>query len=118
MAYSPKVPEEVTKFSCPYLNSEVELTREREQHIAENHPDLLPEHRSGIAETLADPDEVRRSLQVSSALLFSKRYEATLAGKSVVVVVMTGAQGNHRNWIITAYLTRRLVAGETEWKKN
>ncbi len=106
------------KFSCPYLKTEVELTPEREQHITENHPDLLPEHRFGISETLADPDEIRRSLQVSSALLFSKRYEGPLDGKNIVVVVMTGPEANHRNWIVTAYITRKLIAGETEWKRS
>ena len=45
-------------FACPYLGGEVQLTEEREKHIAENHPDLLPEHRDKIAGTLADPDEV------------------------------------------------------------
>ena len=39
----------------------MELTSERERHIAENHPELLPAYRFGIAETLAEPDEVRRS---------------------------------------------------------
>jgi hypothetical protein len=43
-------------FPCPYLQSEVELTEERERHIVERHPDLLPEHRVCIADTLADPD--------------------------------------------------------------
>jgi len=112
------MPGEATRFSCPYLNSEVELTAEREQHIAENHPDLLPEHRSRIAETLLDPDEIRRSLQLSTALLFSKRYEGALDGKNIVVVVMTGANANDRHWIMTAYLTRKLAGGETQWKKN
>ena len=31
-------------FSCPYLEGEVELTDEREKHITETHPDLLPEY--------------------------------------------------------------------------
>lgn len=35
-------------FSCPYLQGEVELTDERETHIAEQHPDLLPEHRDRL----------------------------------------------------------------------
>lgn len=77
-----EMPEDVTKFPCPYLKGEVELTSEREKHIAENHPGLLPEHRGGVAETLADPDEVRRSSQLSRALLFSKRYEGILGGKA------------------------------------
>jgi len=94
------------------------MTLEREQHIAENHPDLLPDHRSGIAETLADPDQIRRSLQLSSALLFSKQFVGALGGKDIVVVVMTGGEAKRRNWIITAYTTRKLIAGETEWKKG
>ena len=110
--------EEMTSLSCPYLKSEVELTVEREQHIAKNHPELVPEHRSGIPETLVDPDEVRRSLQLPSALLFSKRYEDVLDGKSIVVVVMTGGEGKRRNWVIPAYLTRKLIAGEIEWKRS
>jgi hypothetical protein len=48
------------RFSCPYLKGEVELTRERERHIAERHPDLLPEHRDRLATTLAGPDTIRQ----------------------------------------------------------
>jgi hypothetical protein len=40
-------------YPCPYLKGEAELTEERERHIAERHPDLLPEHRGRIAKTLA-----------------------------------------------------------------
>ena len=107
------------KFSCPYLNTEVELTAQREQHIAENHPELLPEHRSSISEALADPDEIRRSMHSSNALLFSKRFrEGALDGKYIVVVVMTDDLPDRRNWIATAYIARKLVAGETEWKRG
>jgi len=49
----------VTRFPCPYLGADVELSEARERHIAERHPDLLPEHRDRIATTLADPDTVR-----------------------------------------------------------
>ena len=56
-------------FPCPYLKGEVELTEERERYIAKRHPDLLPEHRKRIAETLADPDQVRRSVRFSRARL-------------------------------------------------
>lgn len=44
------------KFACPYLTSEVELTEERERHIAERHPELLPEYRNRIGETLVAPE--------------------------------------------------------------
>jgi hypothetical protein len=40
-------------YPCPYLKGEVELTTEREEHIRERHPDLLPKHRDRIGETLA-----------------------------------------------------------------
>ena len=36
----------MASFPCPYLGGDVELTDERERHIAERHPDLLPEHRA------------------------------------------------------------------------
>jgi len=55
----------MARFSCPYLKGEVELTPEREEHIGERHPDLLREHRQRIAETLADPDQVRRSARLT-----------------------------------------------------
>ena len=47
-------------FQCPYLNGEVELTDEREEHIAQAHPDLLPEYLPQVKQTLEDPDQVRR----------------------------------------------------------
>lgn len=48
-------------FPCPYLDGEVELSDEREAHIAETHPDLLPEYLRQLEQTLLNPDEVRRS---------------------------------------------------------
>jgi hypothetical protein len=58
----------MTRYPCPYLNGEVELTVERERHIAERHPDLLPEHRDRVGETLAEPDQVRSSVLQSTAI--------------------------------------------------
>ena len=49
------------RFSCPYLAGEVELTEEREKHIGDRHPELLPEFRDRIRVALAEPHEVRRS---------------------------------------------------------
>ena len=102
---------------CPYLQSEVELSDEREQHIAERHPDLLPEHRDLIAATLADPDQIRRSKRFGSARLFSKWYADLKGGKHVVVVVVSAGEGS-RHWVITAYIARNLAAGEIEWAQS
>ncbi len=106
----------MTRFPCPYLKGEVELSEEREAHIAERHPDLLPEHRARIGETLADPDQVRRSSRFGNARLFSRWYPAARGGKHVVVVTVSEAQGGH--WIVTSYLARKLAEGEVEWKRN
>ncbi|MEK6709054.1 MAG: hypothetical protein AABZ64_00595, partial [Nitrospinota bacterium] len=79
----------MSRFPCPYLEGEVELTAERERHIAQRHPDLLPEHGRRIAETLADPDQVRRSVRFGSAKLFSRWYTDLRGGKHVVAVVVS-----------------------------
>ncbi len=107
----------MSRFVCPHIGVEVELTAERERHIAERHPDLLPEHRHRIAETLADPDEVRRSSRFGSARMFSRWYTDLRGGKHVVVVVVSENDPSERHWVITAYIARRLVTGEVEWKR-
>ena len=48
------------RFPCPHLHGLVELSEERERHILERHPELLPQARHRIAQTLADPESVRR----------------------------------------------------------
>ena len=81
----------MSRFPCPHLAGEVDLTEERERHIAERHPDLLPEHRHRIAETLADPDQIRKSIRFGSARLFARWYTDLRQGKHVVVVVLANA---------------------------
>jgi hypothetical protein len=71
------------RFSCPYLQGVVELSKDRERHIRERHPDLLPQCRDCIAETLLDPDEVRRSRRSADARLFSRWFD-TIRGASTL----------------------------------
>ena len=108
----------MTSFPCSYLGGEVELSDERERHIAEHHPDLLPENRDRIRDTLADPDQVRRSKRFGNARLFAKWYDDFLKGKHVVVVVVSEGRPKERNWIVTAYITTKIAGGEIEWKRN
>jgi len=103
-------------FQCPYLKGEVELSDERESHIAITHPDLLPQYLNQIEQTLAEPDEVRRSTRMNAARLFSRWFTDVREGKYVVVVVVSEIAPATRNWIITAYMARRLARGEIEWK--
>jgi hypothetical protein len=106
-------------FPCPYLKGEVELTEEREHHIADTHPDLLTEHIGCIADTLADPDQIRRSSRFANAKMFSRWFEGLRDGKYLVVAVVSDSSPSERHWIITAYIARRLASsGEIEWTKS
>lgn len=107
----------ISKFICPYLNAEVELGAERELHIAQRHPDLLPMHRNRIADTLAQPDEVRLSSRVANTRMFSRYFDDVLKGKHVVVVVVSEVAAS-RHWIATAYIARRLSGGVVEWTRD
>jgi hypothetical protein len=107
----------LASFSCPYLKGNVEFSAERELHITENHPDLLPEHRDLIASTLAEPDQVRSSKRFGSARLFSRWYPDLKGGKHVVVVVVDELTAG-RFWIITAYMARKLTGGTIEWQRS
>ena len=108
----------MTRYPCPYLRGEVELTEERERHIAERHPDLFPHYRDRIAETVGNPDQVRRSLRFGSAKLFSRWYADIRQGKHVVVVVVSELDPMERHWIITAYMAREIAEGDVEWKRD
>ena len=108
----------MTRFFCPYLKGEVELTPEREKHIAERHPDLFPEHQDCISATLGDPDLVRRSARLDNARLFSRWFETVRGGKHVVVVILSSKGTSPEHFIITAYMTRRLAQGATEWQRS
>jgi hypothetical protein len=108
----------MVRFPCPYLKAQIELTEEREHHIAERHPDLLPKHRGKLAETLASPDQVRRGRRFGNVRLFSRWYTDEKRGKYLVVVVVSEPDATKRNWIITAYLTRKLAEGEVEWMRS
>jgi hypothetical protein len=81
-------------------------------------PDILPEYLPQIEQTLADPDEVRRSVRMSGARMFYRWFEDVRHGKYVAVVVVSDAAPGERSWIITAYMTSRLINGEIEWQKN
>ena len=101
-------------FPCPLLEGEGECSEERRRHIADRHPDLLADGWEQIAETLSDPDQVRRSIRFANARLFSRWYDAF--GKHVDVVVVTEPAGRH--WVVTSYLARKLATGDLEWYRS
>jgi hypothetical protein len=87
-------------------------------HIRERHPDLLPDHREKIGETLADPDVIRRNVRMTMARLFSKGYNDLRNGRHVVVVVVSEGGTTARHWIVTAHIARSLGEGEVEWQRS
>lgn len=72
---------------CPYLKADIELNEEREHHICERHPELSEHLHKCLAETLADPDQVRLSARFANARLFSRNFK-NLWGENVFKVVV------------------------------
>ena len=106
----------MARIPCPYLQADVELSVEREGHIRERHPDLLPAYRDQLGQTLRDPDEVRSSARVANARLFSRWFDNIRRGKHVIVVVVSEHSGRH--WVVTAYLASKLAEGVVEWRRD
>ena len=105
-------------FACPYLGSDVELTDEREAHIASRHGDLLPAHLDLISQTLLAPDAIHASRSYSNRLLFSSWYDEFRGGKYILVVVAGDSTNALRRWIVTAHILRKPVPGEALWRRG
>ena len=101
--------------SCPKLGKPVELSPERERHIASRHPELAAELSRWIQETLHSPDAIRVSRRSPRARLFSRCYPEAWQGKHIVVVVyLTEASADR---VATAYLTRK-ARGGLPWRES
>ncbi len=106
------------RWRCGHLGGSVELTAEREWHIAERHPDLARWNAGLIAGTIQQPDRVRTSDHMGNARLFSRWYGDVQGGVHAVVVVITDPPPARRHWVVTAYLARRLSGGRIEWQRS
>ena len=103
----------MTHLFCPYLNDQVELSEDREWHILERHPELAPLLRQWIAATLEDPDGIRRSARLNNAWLFSRWHPGLLAGKHMVVVVVTKAFKNIQRLVFILLLPAWIIHNPT-----
>jgi len=111
----------MTRFPCPHLAGDVELTPERWTHIRNGHPELVAESSDRLERTLADPDEIRSDPRFSGTRLFSRWFDDLLGGKIVVVAVVTeqgGSAQQTRHWVVTAYVARRITQGVIEWSRH
>lgn len=100
--------EESVFCECPHLGVPVELTAERQLHIAAVHPSLLPEHIDRVIETLREPDFVG-SRAGRGERGFCRYWQDVEGGRSIVVVVVGSPHsgtGAMRYWVVTAYIAR------------
>jgi len=70
-----------------------------------------------VAEVIANPDTIRRSVRSATVRLFSRWYSDIRQGRHIVVVVRDGGPAG-RHWILTAYMAGRIAAGEIEWQRR
>lgn len=78
--------------------------------VTEKHPSLFG-HENEVKQTLSDPDEIRRSKKDPDVYLF---YQGTKPRWICAVARKQGESG----FLITAYHTDSIKAGETIWKKS
>ena len=71
------------------------------------HPELKA-HLDKLSEVLSNPDEIRRSRFDKNVLLIYKFFASIKDGKYINVTVKI----NDRNFVLTAYITDRIRAGE------
>ncbi|NES00966.1 MAG: hypothetical protein F6J86_45605 [Symploca sp. SIO1B1] len=50
--------------------------------------------------------------------MFSLWYPTIRKGRYIVVAVVTDTIPQQRNWIVTAYMARKVTQGEVIWKQN
>lgn len=80
-----------------------------------DHPEMK-EQKSRIAETLREPDQVRRSRSDQRVELFYKLYPQTPVTTKYLCVVVKALPGDY--FIITAYYTDTVKKGEILWEKK
>jgi hypothetical protein len=91
----------------------IRLTEERHQHLLAAHPEMA-DTVFRIAETLASPDKIVRSVTDEAVELFYKHYPSTpVTSKFLCIVVKFVAGGS---FIITAYYTDTIKRGESLWQ--
>ena len=93
----------------------IRLTQERQEHIENDHPEMLGQL-DNIHNTVLEPDIIVRSRTDSNVELFYKHYKTTpVTEKYLCIIVKTSVDDS---FIITAYFTDSIKRGEILWKKK
>jgi hypothetical protein len=94
-----------------FFGFDVRLTVERQAHILQ-HPEMMG-FEEAIAEALAAPQEVRLSRSDPSIRLFCRYHEHTPVRAKWLCVVVKYLVADA--FVVTAYLTDKLKAGDILW---
>jgi hypothetical protein len=95
-----------------YQNRQVRLTEERLAHIL-THPEMV-EMESQIADTLKNPQLVRKSRSDDSAELFYRFYTQLVIGDKWLCIVVKYLPNDA--FIVTAYFTDKPKKGDDLWQ--
>jgi hypothetical protein len=93
------------------FDNQVWLTDDVRAMVLHKHPEAVG-FIDRIAQVLAEPDEVRRSIRDSRSILYYRFEDGVLGGKWVVVVV----KRVERHYISTLYATDQIKSGDLIWK--
>lgn len=99
------------KIFVDYRGQKIRLTDERRQHILA-HPEMV-EMESAIEFVLFHPEIVRKSRTDNFVYLYYRYHKNTNVGEKWLCVVVKQLENDA--FIITAYLTDKLKAGEQQW---
>ena len=93
----------------------VRLTEERREHLETKHPEMAGQ-RPRFVETLREPDSVVRSRAGAGIELFYRLYDQSPVSSKYMCVVVKVLSGD--NFVVTAYYTDRVKAGEVLWTRK
>ena len=97
-----------------YLNRPIRLTSERLEHILE-HPEMI-EFIDDIEDVIQNPEVVIQSkVDINVELYYNKKLTKLFGNKWLCVVVKFN---DIDGFILTSYISRNLIKGETLWERK
>jgi hypothetical protein len=93
----------------------IRLTQQRLEHLESDHPEMLDQI-DRIEQALQKPDTIIRSKTDSHVELFYRLYKSTPVTEKYLCVVIKSSTENP--FIVTAYFTDAIKAGEILWQKK
>jgi hypothetical protein len=96
-------------------NRNIRFTSEREDHITNDHPEMVGQY-DKIKATLAEPQVIVKSKTDRNVELFYNHYQKTPVTEKYLCIVVKTLKDDQ--FIITAYFTDTIKRGEILWRKK